>query len=218
MKGMYNLMIYLGIDIAKLNHFASVISSDGEILIEPFKFTNDYDGFYLLLSKLAPLNQNSIIIGLESTTYYGDNLVRFLIGKDFKVYVLNPIQTSSMRKNNIRKTKTDKVDTFIIAKTFMMQDSPRFLTLENLDFIELKELGRFRQKTVKQRTRLKIQLTSYLDQVFPELQYFFKSGIHQNSVYALLKEAPTPNAIASMHMTHLASLLINLNPAFFVAN
>ena len=207
-------MIYLGIDIAKLNHFASVISSDGEILIEPFKFTNDYDGFYLLLSKLAPLNQNSIIIGLESTTYYGDNLVRFLIGKDFKVYVLNPIQTSSMRKNNIRKTKTDKVDTFIIAKTFMMQDSPRFLTLENLDFIELKELGRFRQKTVKQRTRLKIQLTSYLDQVFPELQYFFKSGIHQNSVYALLKEAPTPNAIASMHMTHLASLLINLNPAF----
>ena len=38
-------MIYLGIDIAKLNHSASVVSSDGEILIEPFKFTNDYDGF-----------------------------------------------------------------------------------------------------------------------------------------------------------------------------
>lgn len=208
-------MIYLGIDIAKLNHFASAISSDGEILIEPFKFTNDYDGFYLLLSKLAPLDQNSIIIGLESTVHYGDNLVRFLISKDFNVCVLNPIQTSSMRKNNIRKTKTDKVDTFIIAKTLMMQDSPRFLTLEDLDFIELKELGRFRQKTVKQRTRLKIQLTSYLDQVFPELQYFFKSGIHQNSVYALLKEAPTPNAIASMHMTHLASLLTRTSHGHF---
>ncbi|MFR8855212.1 MAG: hypothetical protein ACLVG6_00225 [Dorea formicigenerans] len=47
---------------------------------------------------------------------------------------------------------------------------------------------------MKQRTRLKIQLTSYVDQVFPELQHFFKSGLHQNSVYALLKEAPTPNA------------------------
>ncbi len=46
-----------------------------------------------------------------------------------------------------------------------------------------------------------------MDQVFPELQYFFKSGLHQNSVYALLKEAPTPNAIASMHMTHLARIL-----------
>ena len=200
-------MIYVGIDIAKLNHFAAVISSDGEILIEPFKFTNDYDGFYLLLSKLAPLDQNSIIIGLESTAHYGDNLVRFLISKDFKVCVLNPIQTSSMRKNNVRKTKTDKVDTFVIAKTLMMQDSLRFLTLDDLDYIELKELGRFRQKLVKQRTRLKIQLTSYVDQVFPELQYFFKSGLHQNSVYALLKEAPTPTAIASMHMTHLAHLL-----------
>lgn len=200
-------MIYVGIDIAKLNHFAAAISSDGEILIEPFKFTNDYDGFYLLLSKLAPLDQNSIIIGLESTAHYGDNLVRFLISKGFKVCVLNPIQTSSMRKNNVRKTKTDKVDTFVIAKALMMQDSLRFMTLDDLDYIELKELGRFRQKLVKQRTRLKIQLTSYVDQVFPELQYFFKSGLHQNSVYALLKEAPTPTAIASMHMTHLAHLL-----------
>ena len=200
-------MIYVGIDIAKLNHFAAVISSDGEILIEPFKFTNDYDGFYLLLSNLAPLDQNSIIIGLESTAHYGDNLVRFLISKDFKVCVLNPIQTSSMRKNNVRKTKTDKVDTFVIAKTLMMQDSLRFMTLDDLDYIELKELGRFRQKLVKQRTRLKIQLTSYVDQVFPELQYFFKSGLHQNSVYDLLKEAPTPTDIASMHMTHLAHLL-----------
>ena len=38
MKGRYNLMkIFVGIDIAKLNHFAAAISSDGEILIEPFK-------------------------------------------------------------------------------------------------------------------------------------------------------------------------------------
>ena len=120
--------------------------------------------------------------------------------------VLNPLSTSAMRKNNVRKTKTDKVDTFVIAKTLIMQDSLRFITLKDL-YIELKELGRFRQKTVKQRTRLEIQLTSYIDQVFPELQYFFKSDVHHNSVYAVLKEAPTPNAIASMHTTHLAHLL-----------
>ena len=208
-------MIYVGIDIAKLNHFAAAISSDGEILIEPFKFTNDYDGFYLLLSNLAPLDQNSIIIGLESTAHYGDNLVRLLISKGFKVCVLNPIKTSAMRKNNVRKTKTDKVDTYVIAKTLMMQDSLRFITIKDLDYIELKELGRFRQKLVKQRTRLKIQLTSYVDQVFPELQYFFKSGLHQNSVYAVLKEAPSPNAIASMHMTHLAHILENASHGHF---
>lgn len=200
-------MIYVGIDIAKLNHFASAISSDGEELIKPFKFTNDNDGFQLLISKLAPLDKGSPIIGLESTAHYGDNLVRYLVAKNYKVCVLNPIKTSTIRKNNIRKTKTDKVDTYIICKTLMMQESLRFVTFYDLDLMDLKALGRFRQKTIKQRTRLKIQLTSYMDEIFPELQYFFKSGLHQKSVYALLKEAPTPEAIASMHMTHLAHLL-----------
>ena len=200
-------MIYVGVDIAKLNHFASALSSDGEVLMEPFKFTNDNDGFQLLVSKLEQFDKNSIIIGLESTAHYGDNLVRYLVTGNYKVCVLNPIKTSVMRKNNIRKTKTDKVDTTIICKTLMMQESLRFVTFYDLDLMNLKTLGRFRQKTIKQRTRLKIQLTSYVDEVFPELQYFFKSGLHQKSVYALLKEASTPDKIASMHMTHLAHLL-----------
>ena len=210
-------MIYVGVDIAKLNHFASAISSDGEILIEPFKFTNDGDGFQMLVSKLDSLyaEPDSIIIGLESTAHYGDNLVRYLVAENFQVCVLNPIKTSTMRKNNIRKTKTDKVDTYIIAKTLMMQDSYRFITFYDLDLMDLKVMGRFYQKTIKQRTRLKIQLTAYVDEVFPELQYFFKSGLHQKSVYALLKEAPTPEAIASMHMTHLASLLVKTSHGHF---
>ena len=210
-------MIYVGIDIAKLNHFASAISSDGEILMEPFKFTNDADGFQLLTSKLESLalQDDSLIIGLESTAHYGDNLVRYLVASYFKVCVLNPIKTSSMRKNNIRKTKTDKVDTYIIAKTLMMQDSYRFVSFYDLDLMDLKQLGRFRQKTIKQRTRLKIQLVSYVDQVFPELQYFFKSGLHQKAVYALLKEAPTPQDIASMHMTHLSHLLVTASHGHF---
>ena len=200
-------MIFVGIDIAKLNHFAAVLSSDGEILMEPFQFTNDGDGFQLLISKLESFDKDSIIIGLESTAHYGDNLVRYLVASFYKVCVLNPIKTSTMRKNNIRKTKTDKVDTFIICKTLMMQDSYRFVTFYDLDLMDLKTLGRFRQKSIKQRTRLKIQLTSYVDQTFPELQYFFKSGLHQKSVYQLLKEAPTAEAVASMHMTHLKKLL-----------
>ena len=199
-------MIYVGIDIAKLNHFASAISSDGEVLIEPFKFTNDNDGFLLLLSKLSSFDKSSLIIGLESTAHYGNNLLAFLVPKGFQVCLINPIQTSTMRKNNIRKTKTDKVDTFIICKTLLMQPH-RFVTLYDIGLLQLKNLGRFRQKTVKQRTRLKIQLTSYVDQVFPELQYFFKSGIHHKGCYALLKEAPSPEAIASMHLTHLTHLL-----------
>ena len=199
-------MIYVGIDIAKLNHFATAISSDGEVLLEPFKFTNDNDGFCLLASKLNSFEKDQIIIGLESTAHYGNNLLMFLVPKGYNVCLINPIQTAQMRKNNIRKTKTDKVDTIIICKVLMMHPH-RFVTLYDIGLMQLKNLGRFRQKIVKQRTRLKIQLTSYVDQVFPELQYFFKSGIHHKGCYALLKEAPTPDAIASMHLTHLTHLL-----------
>lgn len=198
-------MIYVGIDIAKLNHFASVLSSDGKVLVEPFKFTNDNDGFCMLLSVLDSFDKDGLIIGLESTAHYGNNLVEFLVSRHFHVSVLNPIQTSSMRKNRIRKTKTDKVDTAIIAQTLMSQPY-RLFTQYDIDLLHLKNLGRFRQKLMKQRTRNKIMLTSYLDQAFPELQYFF-NGIHHKSVYAVLKEAPSPEMITSMHMTHLAHLL-----------
>lgn len=200
------IMIYVGIDIAKLNHFASALSSDGEIILKPFKFTNDYDGFQELISKLDSFEKDTLIIGLESTAHYGNNLVEFLVSNNYKVCVINPIQTSTMRKNNIRKTKTDKVDSYIIAKTLLMYPH-RFFTSYDIDLLHLKNLGRFRQKLIKQRTRLKIQLTSYVDQAFPELQYFFKSGIHTNTCYTLLKESSSPKAIASMHLTHLTCLI-----------
>lgn len=193
-------MIYFGIGIAKLNHFASAIDSYGTVLIEPFEFLNGNDGFYLLLSKLYPFEKDSIIIGLESTAHYGNNLVSFLVSKGFHVCVINPIKTSTLRRNNIRKTKTDRIDTMVIAKTLTLMDNPRFITLYDISLMQLKNLGRFRVKLVKQR---KIQLTACLDQVFPELQYFFKSGIHQNTVYAILREAPSATQIASMHLTHL---------------
>ena len=199
-------MIYVGIDIAKLNHFASIISSDGEVLIEPFKFSNDSGGFRLLLSKLDQFESDSLVIGLESTAHYGNNLVEFLVSRHFHVCVINPIQTSAMRKNNIRKTKTDRIDTLLIAKTLMVQPH-RFYDKQDIDLMHLKNLGRFRQVLMKQRTSAKIKLTSFLDQAFPELQYFF-NGIHHKSVYSLLKEAPSPEKIASMHTTHLFSQVI----------
>lgn len=207
-------MFYVGIDVAKLHHFASVLSQDGEVLVEPFEFSNDYDGFQKLISILNSFEKNSLIIGLESTAHYGDNLVTYLFSNDFKVCVINPIQTAGLRKNNIRKTKTDKVDTYLIAKELMLNPHP-FVNESDIQIRKLKQLCRFRQRSIKARTRAKIQLTSYVDLLFPELQYFFKSGIHQKSCYALLKECSAPDDIASMHLTHLASLLSKASHGHF---
>jgi transposase len=51
------------------------MSSDGEVLIEPFKFSNDADGFNLLLTKLKEFNQSNVIVVLKSTAHYSDTLI-----------------------------------------------------------------------------------------------------------------------------------------------
>jgi transposase len=119
-KGVVVFMIYIGVDIAKQKHFASVMSSEGEILIPPFSFTNDHIGFQLILSKLSAFEKEFLIIGMESTAHYGENLICFLFSRGFRICVINPIQTAALRKTNIRKTKTDSVDTYLIIKALIM--------------------------------------------------------------------------------------------------
>lgn len=199
-------MIYVGIDIAKQTHYASIMSSDGEILVAPFSFTNDHSGFQKLLNHLDSFPQKETFIGMESTAHYAENLMSFLFTRGFQICIINPIQTSSLRKSNIRKTKTDSVDTYLIIKALSLKHY-RLFTEHDFDSLQLKNLCRFRQKLMKARTKVKIQLVTYVDLLFPELQYFFKSGIHGKACYALLKEQPNPDRIAKMHLTRLTNLL-----------
>lgn len=199
-------MIYVGIDIAKQKHFASVMTSDGEILIEPFSFTNDHTGFQKLLNNLSRFPKDQVFIGMESTAHYAENLTSFLYSRDFNVCIINPIQTSSLRKSNIRKTKTDSVDTYLIINALSLNHF-RLFTERDYSSLQLKNLCRFRQKLMKARTKVKIQLVTYVDLLFPELQYLFKSGIHGKACYALLKEQSNPDKIARMHLTRLTNLL-----------
>lgn len=70
---------YVGVDIAKYTHYASVISQEGEIIHEAFKFENNFEGFNILLSKINKFNKNEILIGFESTAHYAENLSLFFI-------------------------------------------------------------------------------------------------------------------------------------------
>lgn len=88
-------MFLLGIDIAKLNHVASCIdSSTNEVVFSNFKFKNNFKGFSALLNKIKSFDAKNLIIGLESTSHYGENL--FI--HDFKVALINPLQTSKFLK------------------------------------------------------------------------------------------------------------------------
>ena len=199
-------MIYVGIDITKETHVAAAVDSDGVIIIEPFSFTNDHEGFKLLKSKLDTLDRNNLLIGLESTAQYAENVIFFLHSCGFELAVINPVQTAAMRKTGIRKTKTDKVDSLLICKTLMV-NSFRHYTENDIKTLKLKSLCRFRQNLKKSKARLKIQLTSYVDVIFPELQSFFRSGLHIKTCYELLKAHSSPDDIAALHLTKLSNIL-----------
>ena len=199
-------MIYVGIDIAKNTHWASAMNSDGEILLEPFSFQNNNEGFQKFISKLSSFDKQKMLIGLESTAHYGENIISYLFNLDYKIGIINPIQTSNLRKSNIRKTKNDKVDTFIIIKSLTLNNY-NLVTTRDINNIKLKGLSRSRHNLIVMRSRSKIQLASFIDQLFPELNKFFKGNLHLNVSYQLLKEYSSPKVISSLHLTKLSNIL-----------
>lgn len=70
-------MIYLGIDIAKNTHVAEAMTSECEVLLQPF-FVNSSSEFSTLKHKLDTLPNAPLLMGLESTAHYGQNLIYFL--------------------------------------------------------------------------------------------------------------------------------------------
>lgn len=199
-------MIYVGIDIAKNSHFASVVNSDGEVLVNPFSFENSRNGFDLLFSKIKNFQLDTCLIGLESTGHYGDNLICFLFPKGFKIALINPIQTDSLRSSNIRKTKNDKIDTFLISKCLQLGNYS-LLQEKDINIIKLRTLCRFRFDIIKIQTTLKTQLTCCLDLLFPELAKFFKGTLHIKTSYALLSKYSSPKQILSVRIDTLTKLL-----------
>ena len=199
-------MIYVGIDVAKNSHFASAVNSDGEVILKPFSFTNSNEGFNLLLSKLKAYPIDQYFVGLESTGHYSDNIVSFLYSKGFKIGIINPIQTDSLRNSNIRKTKNDKIDTFLIAQCLMLG---KYTLFKQYDFniIKLKTLCRFRFDIVQSRTRLKTQLTGCIDLIFPELYGFFYKNLHSNSARAILMNYTSPSIISKTRIDTLSKVL-----------
>ncbi|KXA15098.1 transposase [Fusobacterium equinum] len=200
-------MFLVGIDIAKLNHVASCIdSSTNEIVFSNFKFKNDFNGFSALLKKIGTFDTKNLMIGLESTSHYGENLIHFLFQYGFTVALMNPLQTSHLRKANIRDAKNDNLDSIHIAKSLLFTKL-NFISEKNMDCFSLKKLTRFRSNLMKQRSKAKIQLTSLLDFIFPELQYLFSSKIHSKAIYALLKKYPSTEEIAALKEDEISSLL-----------
>lgn len=95
------------------------------------KLEGDFLGRFLSKDDTSPFDESSRGEETNFEVFYADNAEAPAQknADSFPMYPVAPIKTLAMRKDNIRKTKTDKADTFSIAKTLVMQDSYRFVSL-----------------------------------------------------------------------------------------
>lgn len=127
-------MFYVGIDIAKYKHDFAIINNDGFVIVPPKTIQNSEEGFHELLSSLLALDRSQgIKIGLEATGHYESNLKTFLSKQGFDFIELNPLQVSRFHSQiSLRRTKTDKVDCFVIAHFIIEQYKPIALILAHI--------------------------------------------------------------------------------------
>lgn len=200
------MTVYLGIDIAKYEHVASIYDpSTGELILDSLHFDNNIKGFNLLLSNLKSFKRSDVVVAFESTAHYHQNLFNFLSEQNYKCYLINPYMTSKFRSVSLRNAKNDNIDSRAIAQFISLKH--KALLQEEFQMNELKELCMHRDDLIKQSSALKTKLLTYLDRVFPELESIVdKSGIHSKAVRAILKNYPTAKAISSTRVDHLIKL------------
>lgn len=90
------------------------------------------------------------MIGLQSTAHYGNNLIFYFHEKQFKLGIINPIQTATLRKTRIRKVKNDKVDSMLICEALSL-GYYNLLSDYDIELLEIKSLCRF-CKELKDKT------------------------------------------------------------------
>ena len=198
-------MFYIGIDVGKFNHCACVVSSEGEVLIEPFFFPNNLEGFQSFIKTVKKYKSPKHIVGLEATGHYGDNLVSFLVSHDYEVALINPLTTDAKRKSKIRKTKNDKKDTFLICSVLFDRDYTK-VTQRKLDMKQARELTRYHASITEGINQKKNQLQKCIDIVIPEFNSWFKTK-YSKAYMAVLKEFGSSYNLASANLAHLKKVL-----------
>lgn len=208
-------MVIVGIDIAKRIHNATIMNNQGDVLLRSFSFRNDMNGFEKLLSHIENYSSNNsdTVIGMESTSHYWVALHDQFVKRNYTVFVINPIQSSALRNINIRKNKSDPVDSMLIADTVRYgRFSPSNILESNL--LALRELTRQRFYLVDIGSDLKRKIRALVDQIFPEYETLFSEFFGKASCQLLLNY-PTPDLIKKVRVTTLEKMLLTASKKYF---
>ena len=196
----------LGIDVAKRRHHATLFDEDGTPMFRNFAVPHSRQGFEQLLAKVADTAApDAIRVGMEATGHYWMVLFEAMTQAGYAVGVINPLVIAARRNITIRGTKTDSVDSHLIALV-LRESHVKVCAIADDQVQQLRDLTRLRFECAQTAVGEKQRLISLLDLAFPEYQDHF-SDLFGASSRVVLAEFPTAKQLAKVDLRRLTRLL-----------
>lgn len=203
---MQKISHFCGIDVSKQS-FAVAIKN-GTFLVKNRSFGMNKVGFDEFENLIKSL-KNSLLIGMESTGVYHNNLLGFLNNRGYNTIVVNPYMVHQFFKFNSHKpTKTDQKDAkticdFIELKrdesrpSQMGRDEPMAeKQLKTEAKTQMKYLVREKEEIVYRIAQTKTEIRRILSLVFPEIER--ETGLFSQELISLLAEFSSAHSIRSI--------------------
>ena len=199
-------MYIVGIDIGKNHHEASIVSPEGKQIGHSLRFATTHKGADSLMSFIFKNIGNSpCVFGMEATGHYWYPIYSFLKAKGYTIYVINPIQSDSLRKMYIRQTKNDSIDSFLIAEVIRFgQFTTTSMADENI--LSMRQLCRYRDSVISSRTEIKLRISTIMEQIFPEYEKQF-SSLWLSTSMGILEKYLTPENIENAPIDELFEII-----------
>lgn len=199
-------MYIVGIDIGKNHHEASIVSPEGKQIGRSLRFATTHKGADSLMSFIFKNIGNSpCVFGMEATDHYWYPIYSFLKAKGYTIYVINPIQSDSLRKMYIRQTKNDSIDSFLIAEVIRFgQFGTTSMADENI--LAMRQLCRYRDSVISSRTEIKLRIGTIMEQIFPEYEKQF-SSLWVSTSMGILEKYLTPENIENAPIDELFEII-----------
>lgn len=196
-------MRYAGIDIGSAQHVVAVVNERVEVVVASTGFGEDSEGYAKLLAQLG--DPAEVVIAMEATGHYWQNLFAVLSGKGFTVALLNALSMRRFAQSGLERTKTDAIDALSIAK-FAAVKRPVATRLPDEMTRELKEQVRLRdrlQQDLGDRVR---ELHRVVDLAFPEYTRHMKD-LGSLKALTVLSAFPTAKSLSITSVRSVAQLV-----------
>ena len=199
-------MYIIGIDIGKNHHEASIVSPEGKQIGRSLRFATTHKGADSLMRFIFKNIGNSpCVFGMEATGHYWYPIYSFLKAKGYTIYVINLIQSDSLRKMYIRQTKNDSIDSFLIAEVIRFgQFGTTSMADENI--LAMRQLCRYRDSVISSRTEIKLRIGTIMEQIFPEYEKQF-SSLWVSTSMGILEKYLTPENIENAPIDELFEII-----------